>query len=188
MLVREGQIILDSPKSLQESCQAYIGSRRSSYEFRCIRYEGVLDQLRILGLSDLDTITDVGAGDGEFGKYLRECGWSGVYRPVDGLIDGTDLNLWTPQTRSDFMVSIEVVEHLKEPMRLLKTLDLFTDKGVVVTTPNPAVVNVYAMDQTHINAVSAEDFYRAGYKVHPQIFFVEREDSLLAWKQNERYF
>lgn len=183
-LARTEKIDITNQETILNSCRNYINSRRSCYEFRAIRYEAVYDMLIILGLKDGDKIIDVGAGDGEFGKYLLERGFKGKYIPVDGMIDGTDLNLWTPEKEAEFFVSIEVIEHLLNPARLLSIMAMFATKGVVVTTPNPAVTNVYAMDATHISEVSAEDFLKAHYKVFPQVFFFEPEDSLLAWKDN----
>lgn len=183
-MIREGHIDTSSPEAVKASCHAYISGRTSSYEFRCIRYEAVYEQLKSMGLSNTDRIVDVGAGDGEFGRYLKEQGWSGQYIPVDGLIDGTDLNTWIPNEAVEFFTSIEVIEHLYSPSNLLKTLGMFALKGAVVTTPNPTVVDVYAMDKTHISEVSAIDFLREGWRVVPQIFFFEPEDSLLAWTTN----
>lgn len=170
-------------ESTLETCRAYIGARKSCFEFRAIRYEAVADMLFVLGLTNNDTVVDVGAGDGEFGVYLRGRGFTGQYTPVDGMLDGTNLNYWTPEP-AEFFVSIEVIEHLEVPEKLLRILDNAASKGVVLTTPNPIVTDVKAMDATHISEVYPEDFLKAGYRVHPQIFFFEPEDSLLAWKDN----
>lgn len=166
------------------TCQEYIGNRYSSYEFRSIRYEEVLNNLRLLGLQDKGhSIVDVGGADGEFGRYLREQGFKGRYDVIDGMIDGTDLNRWEPETESyHFAVSIEVVEHLKSPRTFLRTLDKTARHGVVVTTPNPHVTDVKAMDATHISEVYPVDFYSEGYKVYPAILFFENGDSLVAIK------
>ena len=166
-----------------ETCREYIGNRYSTYEFRSIRYEAVLESLRLLGMSDEDSITDVGGADGEFGRYLKENGHTGAYSVIDGMIDGTDLNRWTPEAgSSDFVVSIEVVEHLECPQTFLKTLDCASRKGVVVTTPNPHVVDVKAMDATHISPTYPADFYSVGFRVYPAILFFENGDSLVGLK------
>src|ERR1041385_2475220 len=94
------------------TCRNYIESRKSCFEFRAIRYEAVREMLCTFGLNDSHTIIDIGAGDGEFGKYLRNCGFKGKYIPVDGMLDGTDLNYWTPSQQAEFFVAIEVIEHL----------------------------------------------------------------------------
>ena len=182
--MRQGYIDTSNQISVLTSCHHYLSQRRSTYEFRSIRYEAVYNQLKELGLKNGDSIVDVGAGDQEFLRYLEEQDWTGDYTPVDGLIDGTDLNLWVPDKKADYFVCIEVVEHLYKPLEMLYTLDLFALKGAVVTTPNPTVVDVYAMDSTHISEVSAMDFCRQGWKAVPQIFFFEPEDSLMAWVDN----
>ena len=175
-------IDLSSRQATLESCKNYIGNRHSAYEFRSIRYEAVLDSLRLLGIKSGDTIADVGGADGEFGKYLSEQGVDVQYTVIDGMIDGTDLNRWIPKEIYDFMVSIEVIEHLESPSSFLETLDSSAAKGVVLTTPNPIVTDVKAMDATHISEVYPADFYKAGYKVYPAILFFENGDSLLAIK------
>jgi 2-polyprenyl-3-methyl-5-hydroxy-6-metoxy-1,4-benzoquinol methylase len=174
-----------TPESTLITCQNYIQSRKSCYEFRSIRYEAVFEMLNYFGLNNNHTVIDVGAGDGEFGKYLYNSGFRGNYIPVDGMIDGTDLNKWIPTRRTDFFVAIEVIEHLENPIEMLRKLKQCADNAVVVTTPNPVVVNVKAMDKTHISEIRPEDFYKTGYKVVPQIFFFEPEDSLLGWWKHE---
>jgi hypothetical protein len=179
-LIRNEVIDTTNAETIRQSCENYIGSRVSCYEFRSIRYEAVTDKLIELGLKDGDTVTDLGAGDGEFGIYLKERGLNVIYKPVDGMIDGTDLNLFVPEP-SDFIVSIEVIEHLLDPRRFMLITKLCALKGVVMTTPNPKVTDVYAMDATHISEVHAEDFKAGGFNCEERILFFEPEDSLLAW-------
>lgn len=176
-----------SREAMQESCANYIASRHSGYEFRAIRYEAVLEILKLLGLESGDSIIDVGGVDGEFGRYLTEQGVNVDYKIVDGMIDGTDLNDWIPKETPDFMVSIEVIEHLKAPQSFLEVLDNYSKKGVVLTTPNPIVVDVKAMDKTHISEVYPSDFLQKGYKVYPAILFFEEGDSLIGVKDKREY-
>jgi cyclopropane fatty-acyl-phospholipid synthase-like methyltransferase len=96
------------------------------------------------------------------------------------MVDGTDLNKWEPKEPFDFIVSIEVIEHLEQPRRFLQVLDSSSKKGVVLTTPNPHVTDVKAMDATHISEVYPKDFYAEGYRVFPAILFFENGDSLIA--------
>lgn len=180
--IRTEVIDLSSREATLQTCQAYIGARHSGYEFRSIRYEAVLDSLRLLGLQDGDTIADVGGADGEFGRYLQGQGVNVSYEVIDGMIDGTDLNKWVPNKTYDFMVSIEVIEHLQSPRNFLQVLGSNSNKGVVLTTPNPHVTDVKAMDATHISEVYPKDFYSEGYRVYPAILFFENGDSLLAIK------
>lgn len=171
-------------QTVLDTCRTYICNRYSTYEFRSIRYEAVLESLRMLGLKDRGhSIVDVGGANGEFGQYLREQGFKGRYDVIDGMLDGTDLNKWNPEDNCyHFAVSIEVVEHLKSPQAFLKTLDKVARNGVVVTTPNPHVVDVKAMDATHISPTYPADFYTAGYRVYPAILFFENGDSLVGIK------
>jgi 2-polyprenyl-3-methyl-5-hydroxy-6-metoxy-1,4-benzoquinol methylase len=177
-------IDLTNPITVKETCKAYIDNRYSSYEFRSIRYEAVLDSLKTLGFRNRHSVLDVGGADGEFGRYLREQGHTGKYTVIDGLIDGTDLNNWEPQYPTDFVVSIEVIEHLRNPRLFLNRLDSAARIGVVLTTPNPHVTDVLAMDATHISEVYPKDFYAAGFQVYPQCLFFENGDSLVGVKSN----
>jgi len=179
-------IDLTNQATVLESCRNYIGNRYSSYEFRSIRYEAVFETLRMLGCRPFHSILDVGGADGEFGRYLKEQGHHGDYQVVDGMLDGTDLNNWHPHRVADFAVSIEVIEHLKEPRRFLRALDAAAGHGVVLTTPNPHVTDVKAMDATHISEVFPKDFYSEGYRVYPQILFFENGDSLLGVKDKRK--
>lgn len=177
---------LSTRETTLESCRNYIQDRESSYAFRSIRYEAVLDTLLLLGLSDGDSIIDVGGADGDFGRYLKEQGIKVRYEVVDGMKDGTNLNNWVPTKTADFMVSIEVIEHLESPSDFLQTLDAHSIKGVVVTTPNPMVVNVFEMDKTHISEVFPRHFYAEGYNVYPAILFFEHGDSLIGLKDKRQ--
>ena len=184
--MRNGYIDTSSRKTIKQSCEAYLQQRTSCYEFRSIRYGAVYEQMKNMGLKKSDSVMDIGAGDCEFERYLREQNHFGDYVPIDGLIDGTDLNLWTPKHSANFLVAIEVIEHLLNPFRMLSVMEMFATKGAIVTTPNPSVVDVYSMDETHISEMTASDFCSLGWKVVPQIFFAEYEDSLLAWKSNHQ--
>jgi hypothetical protein len=183
---RTEKIDLTNRTSVLETCRSYIGNRFSSYEFRSIRYEAVLESLKMLGFNESHSILDVGGADGEFGRYLREQGHKGSYIVVDGMIDGTDLNNWQPEFQNDFVVSIEVVEHLKNPRAFLNKLDFAADNGVVVTTPNPHVTDVKAMDVTHISPTYPADFYSTGFRVYPAALFFENGDSLIGVKDKRK--
>lgn len=164
---------------------AYRDSRRGTYEFRSqTRYKAVLDRLRAMGLSDGDTIHDVGAGSCQFGHYLDDCGWIGNYVPVDAVLDGTDLEHWEcPKT--DFVVCIEVLEHIKRPHRLLKSMTDAALYGVVLTTPNCEVVNVLECDPTHVSVVPPWYLETVGFKIERHGWFGLAFDSLLGWRRND---
>src|SRR4051794_2907957 len=128
------EIISDTERSINKRrWEKYLSQRTGTYEFRCRRYHAVYAQLILNGLKPDDLIVDVGAGMCEFDTYLRSMGWSGRYLPVDGAIDGTDLNGWGPSTRADFFVAIEVLEHLPQPFLLMSLLSMFAEKAVVIT-------------------------------------------------------
>src|SRR3954447_20449205 len=95
------------------NCDTYLGDRTGKYEWRAIRYRAALDAMRENGLTDSDTIVDVGAGWTEFDYCARaEYHWKGRYIPIDGGIDGTDINYWRPSRRADYFIALEILEHL----------------------------------------------------------------------------
>lgn len=167
--------------SLQSRCQEYLSSRVSDYEFRCIRFRAVYDEMVKMGLADGDTVYDLGAGRCDFDKFLREQGWAGQYVPVDGSIDGTDLQTWMPPGYADFFVAIEVIEHLHRPWPLLRWMQVMSRKGAVVTTPNPLTTDVLGMDYTHVTPVYAASLEYFGWKTRGvNLFLQDPEDSIIA--------
>jgi 2-polyprenyl-3-methyl-5-hydroxy-6-metoxy-1,4-benzoquinol methylase len=169
---------------LMDKWTAYRDSRRGSYEYRSrTRYNAVLDRLMRLGLRVGDSIIDVGAGTCQFGRYLHECGWSGEYTPVDAVIDGTDLERWTAPP-ADFIVCIEVVEHLHHHGALINTMVQAARRGVVLTTPNSEAVDVIACDPTHVSVVPAWALEVVGFTVERHSWFGVPQDSLLAWRRH----
>jgi trans-aconitate methyltransferase len=170
--------------------QQYLSERTGTYEFRCRRYAAVLDVLCVMGFSTTDSLCDVGCGAQEFEKFCREQGWTGEYTAVDGSIDGTDLDVWLPERTFDWMIAIEVIEHLHDPHRMLQTLRQHSVKGSAVTTPNPEVVDVLAIDRTHVSIVYPSDLANAGFVwVRDTLFssdeFRKRNDSLIGWHRHE---
>lgn len=162
--------------------ERYRDSRRGTYDFRCqTRYKEVREKLLALGLKDGDTVLDVGAGTCQFGRYLEEQGWNGEYFPVDAVLDGTDLENWVVDWEYDFIVSIEVLEHLFEPYRLMRSILRKYRKGVVITTPNCEAVNVIACDPTHVSVVHPDWLSNVGLKVERHSWFGETNDTLLAF-------
>jgi hypothetical protein len=168
--------------SLQARCQEYLSSRSSDYEFRSIRFRAVAEELHKLGLKRRDAICDLGAGRQDFCKFMRdEYGWCGDYFPVDGSIDGTDLQFWDAPFRVPFYVCIEVLEHLHAPQILMNEMMKSCEKGAVATTPNPAVVDVMACDPTHVCEVPEELFNRLGWTTHTaELFKTGKMDSIVA--------
>lgn len=176
--------------SLMQDCNTYIGAREGSYLFRTRRYKQAAACLGLdpslptrHALTDNDTLVDVGACMTEFDVYLRSIGWRGRYVPVDAAIDGTDLNKWEPTRMFEWFVGIEIVEHIKDPIGLINVMQEFATKGVVLTTPNPDVVDVLEIDPTHVSSVSQRQLEAMGFTVYPvPAFGVEGDTLLAAWQ------
>jgi hypothetical protein len=171
--------------SLIEKWKHYTETRRGTYEFRArTRYRAVADRLFAMGLHDAHSLLDAGAGTCQFGRYLQERGWYGEYVPVDAVVCGTDLERWHPTRQYDFCVSIETVEHLQNPFRLIRALRMASRLGTVITTPNCDAVDVIGCDPTHVSIVPGRLLAREGFNVERHTWFGVFHDSLLAWRQN----
>lgn len=174
--------MVTDPQRQIERCNAYLKSRTATYGQRKQRYKAVADLLVGSGLYNDYTICDVGAGWTDFDYYLRrEHDWRGRYWPVDGAFDGIDLNDWEPPQPVDYFIAIEVLEHLHTPFRLVQRLLALAQIRVIVTTPNPAVVNVLAVDPTHQTPIYRGLLEKYGFRVEERSFFGQDRDSLLAW-------
>lgn len=173
-----GRARTSRPRSFWE---AYLAERTGTYAFRCRRYRAVHRALARHGLADGDIVYDVGAGMCEFGRFLfTQVGWSGRYVAVDGAIDGTDLDEWTPRDDAHAFVAIEVLEHLRDPLCMLALLERRTTKVSVITTPNPETVDVLALDSTHVSPIAADDLRARNWSVRALRLFNSHEDTLLA--------
>lgn len=151
-----------------DSCDEYMISRTGRYEYRAVRYRLAAQWLFSQGLSDEHTLVDVGAGWTEFDYCLRkEFDWRGRYIPLDGGIDGTDLEHWTPARSFDWFVALELLEHLHNPERLVRALQGSCRKGGIVSVPDPEQVDVLAMDETHVTEVSHELLSSWGFTAQP---------------------
>ena len=168
-------------------CNNYLGKRVGTYEFRCRRYNKVYEAMQRIGIPDDATVIDVGAGRGEFGLYLREQRPDSrhLYVPIDGSIDGIELENWEPHHEVDFFVAIEFLEHLKAPGWLLRCMCAHAKRGVIITTPNAACTDVLGMDPTHKTPLSMEELMAWGLTVSPQMLFTEdRLDTLIGvWQR-----
>lgn len=156
-----------------DNCDTYLSERTGKYEQRAIRYRHACRTMADLGLDDSMTVMDVGAGWTEFDYTLRaEFGFKGRYIPVDGGIDGTDLNNWTPQREVDWIVALEILEHVHEPYNLLQRMMAKATKGIVFSTPNPRTTDVFGMDETHVTEIDAyvcQSFL--GFNVKEEMFY-----------------
>lgn len=181
-----------SPAAFKAQCKQYLAERRSSYDFRCRRYDRVIRYLETaMGFKakEKPSIVDVGAGTQDFKRRMGdwvhnplETGhWYGKYIPIDGSIDGTDLNYWVPTLKADYYVCIEVLEHLHNPFRLMDEMVRCAKKGVIITTPNSDVVDTLSIDSTHVTPLYAFHFEMRGWKTQIHQLFGNPNDSIVAW-------
>lgn len=134
-----------------------------------------------LGLSHEDTVVDFGAGWTEFDFCLRkEFDWRGRYIPVDGGIDGTDLNEWTPKRKAEWFVGLEILEHLSDPFALVQRIKPYATKGILVSTPNPDTTDVLGMDPTHVTPITFGELATEFSRVYRTTFYGQEDDSLFA--------
>jgi hypothetical protein len=169
--------------TLMQKWTKYRDAREGTYEFRsATRYKAVADRLFHMGLNDGHTLLDAGAGSCQFGRYLRERGWRGLYVPVDAVLDGTDLEDWAPPKRVDFVTCIEVLEHLHGWGHLFGTLGRAARYGLVFTVPNPEAVDVLKCDPTHVSVIPPWCFLQNYFTVERHTWYGVPDDSLLAWR------
>ncbi len=169
------------PEQWKAECEAYL-TAQGPYLNRVRRYREVRRCLQIMGFRPGDIVYDLGAGMCDFARYMYSEGEAFRYVPIDGSIDGTDLDNWLVPTNADWFVSIETMEHLYCPLELMTELAAQCGKGVVITTPNPRVTDVLALDSDHKTPISIEDFIKIGYLPEPvQIHYAQ--DTLLATYQ-----
>ena len=154
------------------NCDQYMDDRTGKYEYRAVRYRAAADWMFENGLDDSMTVVDVGAGMTEFDYTLRaEYGWRGRYIPVDGGIDGTDLNIWTPPRSAHFFVALELIEHLVNWEHLVDGMKTAAMRGVVMSTPDPRTTDVIGMDPTHVREVWPSHLEAMGFDVVASTFY-----------------
>ncbi len=149
----------------------YLAERTGCYEYRAVRYTAAGAAMAMHGLSDSDSIYDIGAGFTELDYCLRTSfNWRGRYIPVDGGIDDTDLDYWIPPRNVQFSVALELLEHLNGPEYLVRKLQKHTTKAIVVSVPNPRTVDVLGIDSTHVTVVTREMLESWGFFVTERMF------------------
>jgi hypothetical protein len=154
------------------NCDAYMDDRTGKYEFRAVRYRHAINAMFANGLDDSMTIFDVGAGMTEFDYCLRaEYNWRGRYIPIDGGIDGPDLNSWIPPREGHWFVALELLEHLYNWPLLVGWMQHKATRGVVISTPNPRTTDVLGMDPTHVTAVTPHELTMHDFEVTEQTFY-----------------
>ena len=172
-----------SPTQWKAECEAYLRAQ-GPWESRSRRYRAVWRALLQMGFMTGDLVVDVGAGMCDFARYMyRTENQQFRYLPLDGSIDGRDIEKMREEFPfGDWMVCIETVEHMHDPYGLLDVMKARANKGVAVTTPNPRVTDVLALDSDHKHAISIEEFIGIGYLPEPITIHYE-QDTLLATYQ-----
>jgi hypothetical protein len=178
-LLNPHPLLTEEEQRLMDRCSTYIRVDRRPYSERKARYQVASDRLHRGGFCDRDILMDLGAGGTELDYCLRtEHGWRGRYAPVDGWIDGTDLEGWTPRRRPDWFAALEVLEHLQDPQSLIDMMREHAERGFVLTTPNADVVDVLAMDEDHVHAINREQLEGWGIYVTVHTFYGTPDDGL----------
>lgn len=174
----------------RESCHAALSAPRRPFEARRVRYDWAASLMHRWGLSNDETVVDIGAGRTELDYVLRtDLDWRGQYVPVDGTIDGTDLRRWRPSHPADWFVLLEIIEHLPRHnwQPLVTACQKMARRGVLISTPNPMVVDVLAMDETHVCAVQPSELNELGFRIEPRNFYGTDEDALAGqWVSTRR--
>lgn len=162
-----------------QDCDEYLNERTGCYEFRRERYLPTVQEMLRIGLSDSDTVYDIGAGMTEFDYCLRvEGNFKGRYIPIDGGIDGVDLELWRPPRAADFFVALELLEHLDDPESLVYVMQAWCKKAIIISTPNPSTTDVLGMDRTHKTPITTEMLEEWGFTWSCKSFYGKEADSL----------
>ena len=166
---------------------AYLAARNGTYDYRARRYRAAGDlMVHTLGLENTDTVYDIGAAMTELDVSLRvDFGWKGRYIPVDACIDGTDLEHWTPPRRAEWFVALEIIEHLDNASDLVGQMQANANKGVILTTPNPDVVDVLAIDPTHKTVITRDMLHVSGFTTELTELFGKDKDTILAYWTRE---
>ena len=179
-LLRDGGT--GNAESRADLCDEYGRMPRRPYAERKIRYQVASEQMRRGGLDDRDAVIDVGAGGTELDFRLRTGhGWRGRYVPVDGWMDGTDLECRSPARPFEWFAVLEVLEHLHDPFRLLRELMKSAATGLVVTTPNP-----FVHDPTHFTPITREMPEDAGMATSLHDCYGDPEDGIAGLWRGDR--
>jgi hypothetical protein len=155
-----------------DEADQYMAERTGRYEWRAERYRRAADVIYRNGLFHENTVYDIGAGMTEFDYLLRdEYKWRGRYIPIDQGIDPNhDLETWVPPRTADYAVCLEILEHLRNPARLVRALQQKVSV-IVVSVPNPRTVDVLGIDPTHVSIISQTFLESLGLQVTEEMFY-----------------
>jgi hypothetical protein len=177
--------------TIPEHYQDYLVTRYRTYDERAVRYRATARVMQHMNLSAQDSVLDIGGGDAEMEKCLREeFGFQGAYYNYD-FTTGHDIYDFLGEAYMfdpDFIVCLETIEHLNPfyAHRLLGEMPLLAHKGVVLTTPNGDAQNVFEMDDTHLWAATEASLEAAGYAtvtatLYDGFYSDGKPDGLVAW-------
>lgn len=154
------------------ACDEYLNERTGRYEYRQVRYLAACHALFEGGITDNDTLLDLGAGWTEFDFCIRtQLSWRGRYIPIDGAIDNTDIERWNPPRDYEWVVALEILEHLHNPGATMSKLQRATTRGIVVSVPNPDTTDVLGMDRTHVSIITRKFLEAWGFTVTEATFY-----------------
>jgi 2-polyprenyl-3-methyl-5-hydroxy-6-metoxy-1,4-benzoquinol methylase len=144
-------------------------------------YGGMLARLEHAGLQPSHRVLDYGCGRGLLVRYLREHGYEhtrGYDRYGEGFTDESVL-----EGTYDCIVSQDLIEHVEDPVGLLRKLDAMAAPGAAVSIGTP--------DAAALDLKNPEDFVHALHQpYHRHIFSAPALRSAgeqLGWKV-ERYY
>lgn len=136
-------------------------------------------------LDDEDLLLDAGAKRTFLDFFLRRnWGWKGMYLPVDGMLDGTDMKWWTPRGASDYAVSVYQIgkDKTKAPATTIADLEKHTYIGVMFVVPMPGEK---WGDPDYTTDISPAEWEAMGYDTERHTFLKQR-DTIVAWKMLEQ--
>jgi 2-polyprenyl-3-methyl-5-hydroxy-6-metoxy-1,4-benzoquinol methylase len=118
-----------------------VGKQKSTQLLMRAGYRNLLNRLRKVGLKREHKVLDYGCGGAGFLRYARSKGYdvSGFDEYSDEFNDPRVV-----ETRYDFVLSQDVVEHVLDPWDHLRTLSRLTVPGgiVAIGTPNAELVDM----------------------------------------------
>ena len=116
-----------------------------------VMYKNLLRRLERSGLRHPQRILDYGCGGGHFVDYLRLRNYDAVgYDEYSSTFARPELL----QGRYDFLLSQDVVEHVSDPVALLRRFDRLVEPGglIAIGTPNASAIDLRRAEE-HVHAL-----------------------------------
>jgi len=125
------------------------------------------DLIKLTFLNQKGDILDIGCGTCQLYRYLKKCGWNGTYYGIDikkyenydypktiKLMIGDALKIDFPKV--DTVILYNILEHVDDPIKLLKKALQSTRKNVLINVPKRneelwkfGIVEYHQLDKTH---------------------------------------